>query len=187
MEKPGLKVRLQVWARGLRIGFAVRLVRGVDGVVVSSAAWRTALDRLAAFSEWGANANLSKRLEESHAGAVEDLTRLLVLGAEVGDPALQLAGLQDRYVNIRLRSMPKKKRERLQYEAAMRTLEQRIGGPTVAKPRLKRAAICEHGRRVTPEGQYTKFKCLDCGTVGDVKPTQEKLVPVPVVDAEVEA
>lgn len=32
----------------------------------------------------------------------------------------------------------------------------------------RRTFGCKHERQVTPEGQYTKFKCLDCGAVGDV-------------------
>ncbi len=169
MARPSLKLRLTIWLRAWRFRRAVKLVRKDDGVVVSATAWRVALDRLAAFSEWAASANLSRRAQASHEAIIEDITRLLVLAAEAGDPNLQLAGLQDRYVNIRMRAMPKAKRERLQYEAALRTLEQRIGGPPAPKRVLKRAAVCAHTRRVTPEGQYTKFKCLDCETVGDVK------------------
>lgn len=31
-----------------------------------------------------------------------------------------------------------------------------------------RKLACPHLRQVTPEGQYTTFRCLDCGIVGEV-------------------
>lgn len=30
--------------------------------------------------------------------------------------------------------------------------------------------MCQHSRQVTPEGQYTRWRCLDCGAEGDVPP-----------------
>jgi hypothetical protein len=38
----------------------------------------------------------------------------------------------------------------------------------------KKQRRCKHLRQVTPEGQYTTFKCLDCGFVGDVPKKETK-------------
>lgn len=121
----GIRVTLAHTLRAWRLRFAAALVREQDGIVVSAAAWQTALDRLAGLAEWGYSASLSKRLAESHEAAIEDVTRLLGLAAEITNPKLPMQEVRDRYVNLRLRAMSRKRRERLEYESALRTLETR--------------------------------------------------------------
>jgi len=106
----------------------------MDGLVVGHAAWQAALDRLAQLADWADAVGLSKRVDAVHEAHVEDITRLLALSAQIGDASLQLDGLQERYVNIRLRAMPKRKRERMEYEVALRALEARLGHSSAQQP-----------------------------------------------------
>lgn len=39
-------------------------------------------------------------------------------------------------------------------------------------------APCAHARQVTPEGRYGWFRCLDCGSVGQLPPA----TPTRVID-----
>lgn len=121
-------MRQRLWARlrAWRIRLAVRLVGRADAVVVSRAGYAAALDRIAALVEWpsrsGGLAGRPAAAKALEAG-LEDVARLLVLAAELGDPALQLAGLERRFVNLRLRAMSPRRRARVGYEAALAALE----------------------------------------------------------------
>ncbi len=131
----------------------------MDGMIVSRAAVQGALADLAKFPGWIDEALKGRpRLSAAFTARVENITQFLTVASEIGDPSLQARDLLNAYVQIRSLSMSRRQKQRMAYEQALRAL------PPRQNPRL-----CEHRRRVTPEGQYTKFKCLDCGRVGDVE------------------
>lgn len=121
-----LRIRISAWNRRRRFRKAVRLVRGMDGMIVGKAAYEAAVLELGKLAEQlepllHGQTRKAALIEER----VEMVVNFLRLGVEVGDPALQVSDLMQKYGQMRVMMMSKKKRDRLMYTMGLQELQRR--------------------------------------------------------------
>jgi len=176
--RPSLLNRLRLALRRARFRLAVALVHPVDGMIVSAAVFQLGMDKLAALAEWGERSQVLKGQPKKQAALeeqVSDVTRVMALAGDLGDPTLQMAGMHERFVNVRLRAMSRRRRERLGYEAAMHALEARLGGKAPpAAGKLPKAPRRGWRKAITPPAPKATAGAVDYvgpGKVSHEQPT----------------
>jgi hypothetical protein len=136
MPRPPFGVRVKMALRRLRFGLAVRLVRGMDGLVVSKVATQAAAMEIAKLqSTLGDVLGRRGRLGDALQRRVGGIAQLMAVAAEAGDPQLQAQELVMLYAQVRQATMSRRERARAQATAAQQQLMQRHEDPRLFRPR----------------------------------------------------
>lgn len=130
------------WRRQLRIRLAILLTKPVDGMVASRVVYLQGTKLLAEFMGTVDRSGILKGQPAKYAQLereVQRLTQAFVDAMRLGDPTLQLPEVQQVYVQARIRSLPKKQRQELEYRQALAQLGAR--GEAVGKQRRQRITV----------------------------------------------
>lgn len=118
-----LKARVNLWLRRVRFKLAWRLVKGMDGMVVSKAAIEAASLEFAKMPGWVDDLLVGQHRKAAMVTArIEHVQEFFLLACEIGDPSLQAQQLADLYMRVRQATMSRRQRERMGYEQALRNL-----------------------------------------------------------------